>query len=57
MLAFHFSLDGKYFENETFQKTINHVISLIFLELGSVGLCQHSFEHNTISGASGIMLA
>ena len=25
--------------------------------LGSAGLCQHNFEHNAISGASGIMLA
>ena len=24
--------------------------------LGSVGLCRHNFEHNTISGASGIIL-
>ena len=25
--------------------------------LGSAGLCRHNFEHNTMSGASGIMLA
>ena len=25
--------------------------------IGSAGLCRHNFEHNTISGASGIMLA
>ena len=25
--------------------------------VGSVGLCPHNFEHNTIPGASGIMLA
>ena len=25
--------------------------------VGSAGLCRHNFEHNTISGTSGIMLA
>ena len=25
--------------------------------VGSVGLCRHNFEHNTISGASGIINA
>jgi len=28
-----------------------------YSRVGSVGLCQQNFKHNTISGASGIMLA
>ena len=38
-------------------KSINVNVRRVFQRLGSVGLCWHNFEHNTISGASGIMLA
>ena len=35
----------------------NRPIKADYFRVGSVGLCQQNFEHNTISGASGMMLA
>ena len=35
----------------------NRPIKADYFRAGSVGLCQQNFEHNTISGASGTMLA
>lgn len=34
----------------------NIPIKADYSRVGSVGLCQQNFEHNTISGAPGIML-